>query len=58
MLERVAFDRKHPLNVIPAQAGIHGDQKHRPRKRLPWVPAFAGTTLGYVLMDRRARPRA
>ncbi len=32
-------------SVIPAHAGIHASKKHRLCMWLPWVPAFAGTTL-------------
>ena len=35
-------------SVIPAKAGIHGGKKHRMSKSLPWVPAFARTTLRWI----------
>jgi hypothetical protein len=38
-LERPSFPRKR------AKAGIHISKKRRFYRYLPWVPAFAGTTL-------------
>jgi len=36
------------VTVIPAQAGIHASKKRRLHICLPWVPAFAGTTLWLI----------
>ncbi len=46
---RVEMHVETGRSVIPAQAGIHDSQKHRPYMYLAWVPAFAGTTLRLVM---------
>ena len=58
---RFAALRHHPLGeavpavfpgVIPAKAGTYVSLKHRSSIYIPWVPAFAGTTLRLVCQQR------